>query len=1145
MKSPDKYRRLTSLVCALAFVFRPVVFAGSGTGVSNAHNQTSAQGLTQLSKDSTPQREISEGETHIYGIHLEAGEFLRVTVEGPGADLILSLNNAEGRTVAEVSAVIGFLPKKRLSFLSSDKGDYRLALRCARKGPPRSYLLKVTDSRRGELKDQSSISGERAYDEAVRLEFQSGAEDTLRAIAKYEDATKHFHDAGDRPCEAFTLMKAGLALHNLSRLKDAIEHYNIALKIFEDLRDDLGVSHTLTSIGWSYSGLGKFKESLDHCQRALEIRRRLGEPRAIAQTLNLVAAAHQELGDERQAIDSFLEAISLAKTAKDASIEAYALNGVASLYNQAGEFEKAIESVDQALPLWRSVGNIRGEAQSLHLRATSYSSRLYTSEAIESFEQALAIWRRVGNKFGEGQVLNNMALLYLHFEEFGRARGLLDQAFDIWKAIDNRVQQARTLDNLGLLEWRLGRLRESLEFFKKSLAISDSDGREIQKAAPLLNGGNVRALLGDTKQGLEDIRRALKISRDAGQRDLEHDALNDLGYFLSQQGDEEGALDCYRKAFLSTPARSNLARLEAKRGNLAVARTLIEEAIHRNETRRRHIPGQDLRISFGDRSRDAYEQHCEVLMQQYQESVKAGRPDEAVLTKAFKASEYARGRGLLEGLAESQADIRSSADPALIAEERRLEERLNARDTQRNRFLNVAGREDRLTAINNEIQELEWQLSDVRGRIRSRYPDYAALIEPQAPNLADIQKALDDDTVFLEYFLGREKSFLWLLTSNSIDCFELPDRPTIESKAGALYELLSDNSQEQAAGSVRYKAGAAYRETSAELARMLVGPVSSRLGTKRLVIVADGALQYIPFGALPVVSLNHKNKDAGTSLGAYRPLIVDHEIINAPSGAVLAALRSHSVDRPRPKKELAVFADAVFSKDDPRLSPAEAVQGTLPKITARTDALRDFEKIAGEAGLPGFVRLRFSRNEADAIASFLPATQKLEALDFAASKSTAQSDALKDYRILHFATHGLLNSLHPDLSGLVFSLVDQQGRSQDGFLRSYEIYNLKLNADLVVLSGCQTALGKYAKSEGLIGLTRGFMYAGVPRVVASLWRVDDRATAELMKRFYRGMLQEKRRPAAALRAAQVSMLSEPRWSSPHYWAPFTIQGEWK
>jgi CHAT domain-containing protein len=195
--------------------------------------------------------------------------------------------------------------------------------------------------------------------------------------------------------------------------------------------------------------------------------------------------------------------------------------------------------------------------------------------------------------------------------------------------------------------------------------------------------------------------------------------------------------------------------------------------------------------------------------------------------------------------------------------------------------------------------------------------------------------------------------------------------------------------------------------------------------------------------------------------------------------------------------------------------------------------------------LEDLIRLRFSRLEADEITRLAPDDKRLEALDFAASRETATSDALGQYRIVHFATHGLINNLHPELSGIVLSLVDNQGRPQNGFLRLYDIYNLRLRADLVTLSACQTALGKKYEGEGLIGLTRGFMYAGAPRVVASLWRIDDRATAELMKRFYQGMLREGLRPAAALRAAQVSMWKDKRWQAPHYWAAFTLQGEWK
>ncbi|MBO0783823.1 MAG: CHAT domain-containing protein, partial [Ktedonobacteraceae bacterium] len=267
------------------------------------------------------------------------------------------------------------------------------------------------------------------------------------------------------------------------------------------------------------------------------------------------------------------------------------------------------------------------------------------------------------------------------------------------------------------------------------------------------------------------------------------------------------------------------------------------------------------------------------------------------------------------------------------------------------------------------------------------------------------------------------------------------------------------------------------------------------------------------------------------------PLIVKHEIIHLPSASALAVLRRELTERRPAPKMVAILADPVFSLDDSRVKLAGrhlAQDGNLSDLTRAINDVRGDLK-----------RLLMTREEAQAISSITPPDEQLEALDFHASRALCTSDALSQYRIVHFATHGLLDSEHPYLSGLVLSLVNEQGQPQDGFLRLPEIFNLRLPAELVVLSACQTGLGKEVKGEGLVGLTRGFMYAGAVRVMASLWQVDDVATAELMKRFYRLMLQEEMRPAAALRAAQIEMLKKTQWQLPYYWGAFVLQGEWK
>jgi CHAT domain-containing protein len=349
------------------------------------------------------------------------------------------------------------------------------------------------------------------------------------------------------------------------------------------------------------------------------------------------------------------------------------------------------------------------------------------------------------------------------------------------------------------------------------------------------------------------------------------------------------------------------------------------------------------------------------------------------------------------------------------------------------------------------------------------------------------------------------------------------------------------------------EARASYWPKAAELSWMLLGPAASQLGKKRLAIVADGALQYIPFAALPAPSPG--NGEGRKSGAEPQPLFVEHEIVSLPSASTLGTLRRETAGRKPAEKSIAVLADPVFTDDDTRVRRDVGNAGAKGKARSAdsdetdigflqmTRSGRETGVISGEGG---FGRLLSTRREAAAISAMVPERERMQALDFEASRTTALRPELGEYRIVHFATHGLLNNIHPELSGIVLSLVDKEGKPQDGFLRLQDIYNLTLSAELVTLSACQTGLGKEIKGEGLVGLTRGFMYAGAPRVVASLWKVDDRATSELMKRFYQGMLgPERLRPAGALRQAQLSIWKQKQWREPYYWAAFVLQGEWK
>jgi CHAT domain-containing protein len=525
-----------------------------------------------------------------------------------------------------------------------------------------------------------------------------------------------------------------------------------------------------------------------------------------------------------------------------------------------------------------------------------------------------------------------------------------------------------------------------------------------------------------------------------------------------------------------------------------------------------------LRASYLAAQQGSYELYIDLLMRLHEQSPGAGHD-----ALALRASERARARALLDSLVEAGADIRQGVDPKLLERERSLQKQLNASQERRMRLLSGKHTPEQAEAADREVDSLLAQYQQAQAHIRATSPRYAALTQPQPLDLKGIQSQLDDETLLLVYRLGGKRSFLWAVTPTTVKSYVLAARSEIEKYSNWVRDSLKISNQPQSIAQAE--------EAIRQLSRLALSPVAGQLARKRLVIVADGALQYIPFAAL-------------VAPHSTRPLIFDHEIVNLPSVSALGQQRRELAGRATAPKTLAVIADPVFDLQDERFKTLAS--GRVESIPQNhTDPLRAVTRSARETGLMGFRRLRFSRQEADRIAGFFPSATYSKLVDFEASRANIFQTDLSQYRILHFATHGLFNNKSPELSGIVLSLYDTERRPQDGFLRAHELYNLRIGADLVVVSACQTALGKEVRGEGLIGLTRGFMYAGAPRIVVSLWNIDDEATAELMKRFYEVMARENLRPAAALRAAQASMSKEPRWSAPYYWAGFILQGEWR
>ncbi len=872
----------------------------------------------------------------------------------------------------------------------------------------------------------------------------------------------------------------------------------------------------------------EMRAAIKKYEEALIIWRELGNKTEEASNIKTIGVIYQDLGDNERSLDYLNQAIKLAQTLGSKDIESESLLSAGQVYNVLGDLRRSFDTYKDALRLAREAKN--QELEAIALVSLGYASDELGDKqnALDFYRQSAAILRSMNDKAGEASVNVNIGTVYLDLGETERAIDFYLQALPVIRESGNAYVEATILNNLGAGYQRLGDKPKALDFYMQGVNLHRKMEDRYGEAIALSNAAGVYDEMGDRVKALELFDEALKIQRETKARLSLAVTLGKIGTLYLSAGDYEKAFDYHSQSLAlrreigdiigEAKTLYNLARTEQKRGNLPEANAMIQNAVEIIESVRASLVSADLRASYFAASQDYYKFQIDVLM-----SLHAKQPDRNFDALALQTSERARARRLLDNLSEAKLDVRQGIEKSLLERESVLQKQLNAKDDERRRAKVPA----QAAALDKEIQTLTVAYQDLQAEIKKSNPRYAALTQPQPADLKAIQKMLDAETLLLEYSLGNESSYLWIVSNNSIKSFTLPKRADIEAKARAFYESVKKPQTEQAA-----------RNAAADLSKMLIEPAVSELGNKRLLIVADGVLGYIPFAALSVTETNPTNNGQRTT-DNEQPLIVNHEIVYMPSASTLAVLREETKNRLPAPKTLSVLADPVFDANDTRVNRTAKIE---PKNT--DEILVSATREAGfQNNLP---RLPFTRREATTILSLVPEAEKKRAVDFEASRATVVSPELAKYRIVHFATHGLLNSQHPELSGIVLSLVDEKGKPQNGFLRLNEIYNLKLPADLIVLSACQTALGKEIKGEGLIGLTRGFMYAGAKRVVASLWSVDDQATSELMKNFYQGMLGERKLPpAAALREAQITMWKTKRFNAPYFWSAFTLQGEWK
>jgi CHAT domain-containing protein/tetratricopeptide (TPR) repeat protein len=879
------------------------------------------------------------------------------------------------------------------------------------------------------------------------------------------------------------------------------------------------------------------KCAIQEFKKALYMFRTLGDQRAEAQTINYLAYSLAILQDFEEAIDYLRPAISIWHSLHDPAGEAEALNNAAYAFSAIGEGEEALKALEKAGPLWRQAGDLNSEVTSLVNLGGLYMDLGQAKEALQPLNDALKIIRKIKAPEMpdiESTIQKEIGRAYYSLNDPENAAKYLNEALRLLpKENGDATLRAAIVNSLGALYIKAGDYIRAFQLFQEAQALFHQTGQKAQEAIVLNNyGGAYR----DVK-AIQDKEKA-------------------INYYKQSLAILDGDVDAEHKGVEAPDIKANslynLAVTQRDIGQLLSAKASIEEAINLLEILRQRVARKNFRESYFASRHFYYDLYIDILMRLHEKQPGAGYDGEAL-----RASEQSRGRTLIDLLLSKEGNIGDELSKETIERIRAIQLGLATALRHRRKVLSGDYTPEQANVVEQEVKEKATGFELIRESLVNS--SAAVLVQLYPLSVEKIRELLDDDTTVLEYAIGEKRSFVWAISKKGpiVSKEIFTTRAEIRSMVTNLREKLTERNcdkknETESRRENRIKNGdEQFPEDAKKLSQEILAPISSSLGTSRLVIIADGQLQLIPFEALP---FPYPNERTGNS---FEPLILNHEIVYLPSITTLAEIRRQREKRTTSTKPIAIFADPVFEMPDSQALKQSInrkgkalINSDLVSRSATSERVRELTR-GGEC-LPDaqlFPPLPGTLKEANnIIAALRPKAGEMLARKFDASISTISKAELSQYRFVHLATHAYVPSSSPEEAGLVLSRFNQRGESQPWFLGLAEINRLKLNADLVTLSACETGLGKDVEGEGLVGLARGFMYAGTPRVVASLWKVEDNATAELMSKFYQGIFKNKLTPAAALHAAQLYMYRNSvnlKWRLPYFWAAFVLEGDWR
>jgi CHAT domain-containing protein/Tfp pilus assembly protein PilF len=959
-----------------------------------------------------------------------------------------------------------------------------------------------------------------AHKELVEIAREKGQ---LEALARSFGARSE----ASQPARAAAEFGLGYIYHFLGKADTAIPHLNNAIQLDPNL---LEPRYVLFLIHQERDT----EKALTACDAILERATASGDLEWRERTSGFMGSIYADLGEAGKAQEYFEQSLQIAREIGDRIGEQAYLAHVGVVYSTLGKHSQALIAYEQALKIARELGDRLSEGRDIGLIGDVHSELGNYAKAVYAYLQAVTIAKSVNDRPSEAHQLASLGSIYALLGDDARALETVRTAFAIAREINDPWMETRFLQILGYIHEESGRQAEAMEVYEQALAIARKAGDRIGEATQLADLARVQARSGDSHRALAHYEQSLKIARGVGAITVEGAALNGLGEVRQRMGQHGQAELDHRKALaigeqtrmprIIWQANAGLAATLEKQGRRAEAIGHYRQAVESIERVRGKLEVAEEKAGFFENKIEVYKSLIGLLIASAEKE-----PQKQYAAEAFHFVERARARAFLDLMAESKLGASRGVDPELLSRQQAIQSRI-AR-IQSNLIKQYSEEKpparETVRPLEVELERADDDYQDLRREIRRRHPRYGDLRYPEPARLEEVQRLLGDNKLLLEYSLGQQASHLFAVTNKECIVARLPSAQTITDRVRRLREAIARPDR---------RAVSSYVTDARWLYQELIRPASKlAAGKQEVVIVADGILHYLPFEVL-LGPAGTAQPQAEMSKLPY--LITEHAISYVSSASVMISLLRDRDEKPASPKRFLAYADASYEYE-PAL-----------RTDRQTSILRGG---IDDGSLSRLERLRHSRREVEGIAQLYPRqSADLFLGDQATEENVKAQGRLGDYSTIHFAVHGLLNEQKPQFSGLVLKLpqVSRQGKPtappdshltvEDGLLQVYEIFNLTLNADLVVLSACETGLGKEDKGEGLVGLTRAFLYAGSSSVIVSLWKVTDASTAELMIRFHQHLRDTGK--AEALRRTQLELIRQARYSHPYYWAPFVLVG---